>query len=768
MKRIIAVFLVLFVFCATAAADQFDPVDMQETVLSYEQFLQAEDGSRVCVEAYVQAAQTWKNGGITLYLQDRDHGAYYAYDITCGEADAELLSIPGTKIRLEGIKANWSGETEIVSGDYEILADESFITEPENVTELLGKSELAEHMNEKVAFRGLKIIGSKTRADEPEKPFLYDWNDLGSAESNSDLCFSAELNGAVCDFCVESDLCGNHTDVYKTVQGLQIGDVIDCEAFLYWYEGAANPHVTTVTVRNPESETTEPEKTETGRQEAELQVQELAKNVTEMEPAPAAKEGPWMRTTAQYSFTNMTMLTDESYPEVRLIHSYPYMFFSKEPQELNFLCFRGPEGIHPQSFAPDYAEYFDQENEIGYRYELKDRDSFESFLDRTSSATPILLDGSDGAAAYIDPGDQHSYGYAMITAEEFGKKAKLLITITMYRSDSRIPAETRMETLSKAITGEVERVRSEMHTEQYAPYWSCDYAGINMLDYSFERLLKFPFMPIEATVWDRGWASADFFPTRVDGTWMDGIYFFGGEAYAEFKLTLDSYSYAVDNLQQKAEGAEKLTLENGGEWIFYPSNVNDDGSIFGWYASKAVEGLYDSYDSQVYISLRFGGNRVVWENKEDCRAILDQFDRSISVVPSEENSSVPALPRTEEAGPAEEAATEALPETTDEPNMKPAEPGEKQAVTAESWICPNCGEENTSKFCGECGTLKPEPEPEAASWICPNCGTENEGKFCGECGTARPEPENRTWFCPNCGKENTSKFCTDCGNARPE
>ena len=58
MKRIIAVFLVLFVFCATAAADQFDPVDMQETVMSYEQFLQAEDGSHVCVEAYVQAAQT--------------------------------------------------------------------------------------------------------------------------------------------------------------------------------------------------------------------------------------------------------------------------------------------------------------------------------------------------------------------------------------------------------------------------------------------------------------------------------------------------------------------------------------------------------------------------------------------------------------------------------------------------------------------------------------------------------------------------------------
>lgn len=50
---------------------------------------------------------------------------------------------------------------------------------------------------------------------------------------------------------------------------------------------------------------------------------------------------------------------------------------------------------------------------------------------------------------------------------------------------------------------------------------------------------------------------------------------------------------------------------------------------------------------------------------------------------------------------------------------------------ANGWVCPNCGNIVTGKFCGECGTKKPEGN------VCSNCGAKlNEGaKFCGECGT---------------------------------
>ena len=35
------------------------------------------------------------------------------------------------------------------------------------------------------------------------------------------------------------------TDVYEAVKALNVGDVIDMEGFLYWYEGV-NPHITSV------------------------------------------------------------------------------------------------------------------------------------------------------------------------------------------------------------------------------------------------------------------------------------------------------------------------------------------------------------------------------------------------------------------------------------------------------------------------------------------------------------------------------------------
>ncbi len=47
--------------------------------------------------------------------------------------------------------------------------------------------------------------------------------------------------------------------------------------------------------------------------------------------------------------------------------------------------------------------------------------------------------------------------------------------------------------------------------------------------------------------------------------------------------------------------------------------------------------------------------------------------------------------------------------------------------STEDWTCPNCGKENTSKYCKECGTEKP-------FWIC-SCGSVNSSnKYCGECG----------------------------------
>jgi len=50
------------------------------------------------------------------------------------------------------------------------------------------------------------------------------------------------------NFCVEFYLRGKDSDVYKAVEGLKVGDVVDLEGFLYWYNGA-NLQATSLTVK---------------------------------------------------------------------------------------------------------------------------------------------------------------------------------------------------------------------------------------------------------------------------------------------------------------------------------------------------------------------------------------------------------------------------------------------------------------------------------------------------------------------------------------
>ncbi len=58
-----------------------------------------------------------------------------------------------------------------------------------------------------------------------------------------------------------------------------------------------------------------------------------------------------------------------------------------------------------------------------------------------------------------------------------------------------------------------------------------------------------------------------------------------------------------------------------------------------------------------------------------------------------------------------------------------------QTPAAGAWTCPTCGQSNTGKFCGNCGTAKPVSN----EWFCTECGTKNSGRFCSNCGTKKPE-----------------------------
>ena len=213
----------------SSEAESSDESSEAVDVMSYADFVAAELETLVCVETYVQAKQSWYENKGTFYTQNEE-GAYFLYDMPCTEEEYNALTV-GTKIRVTGYKAEWSGEVEIIEATYEIL-EGNYVAEPTDVTDLLGSEELINKQNMLVSFTDLTIVKVEYKSGEPG-------DDIYVTVSKDDAEFS---------FCVERYLTGPDTDVYKAFADIKAGDVVDIEGFLYWYNGV-NTHITAVIVK---------------------------------------------------------------------------------------------------------------------------------------------------------------------------------------------------------------------------------------------------------------------------------------------------------------------------------------------------------------------------------------------------------------------------------------------------------------------------------------------------------------------------------------
>ena len=238
-KSNLVIFAMVLALVFSLAGCNKDEDVKSEGVTTYAEYVAAELDSAVVVETYVQAKQSWYEDKATLYTQDKD-GAYFVYNAACSEEDYAKL-VPGTKIKVTGYKAEWAGEIEIVDATLEILSG-SYIAKPYDVSKLLDSEDLIKYQNQFVSFKDMTVEDSGDG-----KAFLYNWN--GTGTDGNDLYFKVSRNGKSYTFTVESYLCDKTTEVYNTVKNLEVGDVIDMEGFLYWYEGV-NPHITSVVVKN--------------------------------------------------------------------------------------------------------------------------------------------------------------------------------------------------------------------------------------------------------------------------------------------------------------------------------------------------------------------------------------------------------------------------------------------------------------------------------------------------------------------------------------
>jgi len=228
MKKFLAILLALtMMLCLFGCASAPAGADAKgEGVMTHAEYMAAAIDDEVVVECFVQGHQSWWDNKITVYAQDAD-GGYFMYEMACSEEDAAKL-VPGTKIKVTGYKAEWAGEIEIMDGTFEIL-EGSYVAKPADVTALLGTDKLIAHQNELVVFKGMTVEAIEFKNGEPG-------DDIYVTVSNASGSY---------DFCVEMYLTSPDSDTYKAVQALEVGDVVDIEGFLYWYEGV-NTHITAV------------------------------------------------------------------------------------------------------------------------------------------------------------------------------------------------------------------------------------------------------------------------------------------------------------------------------------------------------------------------------------------------------------------------------------------------------------------------------------------------------------------------------------------
>ena len=262
MKKLIAFLLVLVMMLSVAACtpaqnpgDSDTPGSSSSTpgsssgdnttvdgVMTHAQYLAAGENDPVEIEAYVQATQSWYNGAIVIYAQDKGYGGYFGYNIPCSEEDAAKL-VPGTKINIKGYKTFYKGMPEIAA-DGAVLTilegEEPFVAYAEVLTEDLGKQELVNHAGKYAAFQGLTVAAISYKNDAPGDDIYVDFT----------------LGDATYSFCVERYLTDPETDIYKKfVEGkIAVGDVVDVYGFVYWYDAdedasgdGINTHITKIT-----------------------------------------------------------------------------------------------------------------------------------------------------------------------------------------------------------------------------------------------------------------------------------------------------------------------------------------------------------------------------------------------------------------------------------------------------------------------------------------------------------------------------------------
>lgn len=343
--------------------------------------------------------------------------------------------------------------------------------------------------------------------------------------------------------------------------------------------------------------------------------------------AAFAEEKPYMDEYPLENYINAYGLTAETYPQACLTPSV-YSGYN----EAAFVAFPGPADAVPSSFDTDSCAFINPAHDIQYNYQVL-KYAYETFLDKCDKEEDILLDGSEGMAAYIVPEKTRAYG--LVDASLIGKGIKVYIAV-YYGGLRREEDAVKAEALSALIVEEAKRVKEQLKVPETNGYWTLDqYQGVKLPVSGVAGMKVTLDLPVIPYTDEQGApASASFIPTRLDGARFSGAALLGGNRIMNVEIETGDYSYVNSNKEKDPASVTAVTLDDGSEWEVYVSNAKDDGAIFGVYFHRLLTNQGGrNKDTSYYLVYRVTLSNFTIASMEELVQCMNVLTKGVAVNP---------------------------------------------------------------------------------------------------------------------------------------
>lgn len=446
----------------------------------------------------------------------------------------------------------------------------------------------------------------------------------------------------------------------------------------------------------------------------------------------ASAEGILLNQIEQNVFVSTSFIEKEAYPEV-IFNSSPSSY---DLSKLTYLRFPSPDAI-PFKISANVSSFYVEKLSAEQSYQFLNT-AFETFLNNAKSKDVIILN-EETAAAYYDIG-YYCHAYGLIAVPEMGKNAKLYISMTFHDYNENTITNEQIESMKSAILSEIERIQTNIRFEKLDSYWSENfYSAINIRSLHAALSAKYTFTELPFIGKDNEIETVRTFLTEVDDTKF-AMVAQTSTGKPRFEFDINSYSYAARQKESEPDSVFTLVLDDGYEYDVY-GNLFDNSRYISFHASRLLTDRTKD-GRNLYLTWSVSGNSVCWYTKEDIAELLNALMANVTIETELELMNYKGAPAEAEE-PLEEPKEEPAKSvkgpwgffggstSAESENESAAEPAAES--NPDAWLC-DCGSENTSNFCPECGSKKPDYKCRGCDYVFEK---DSAYKFCPECGTKR-------------------------------